>query len=106
MGKRRSSPLTPGALATPVDYLFTCEQWAAIVERLDLSPREAQIVRLLMTEATELAIGDVLHISGHTVHTHLERLYRKLGVSTRCGMLVRVFAAYQELFPSFPGRLQ
>jgi hypothetical protein len=31
------------------------------------------------------------------VHTHLERLYRKLGVTDRCQVVVRIFQQYVEL---------
>lgn len=79
--------------------LFTPEQWAVIAERLDLSPREAEITRMLLAEETERAIGAALRISEHTVHTHLERLHRKLGVCTRTGVLVSVFSAYLKAFP-------
>lgn len=36
-------------------------------------------------------------MSPHTVHTHLERLYKKLGVANRSRLIVRVFAEYVHL---------
>ena len=69
-------------------------RWCAIGEALRLSGRELQIVRCLFDDLTEAAIALELGISAHTVHTHLERLYRKLGVVSRCGAILRVFSEH------------
>lgn len=46
---------------------------------------------------TEASIADELGISSHTVHTYLVRLYRKLKVSNRCELLIRVFAEHLDV---------
>ncbi len=69
-------------------------EWALIAGALRLSPRELDVVQCIFDDHTEAAMARRLAISVHTVHTHLERLYRKLGVSTRCGAAIRVFAEY------------
>lgn len=72
--------------------------WLAIVQSLHLSEREAQVARLILTDDnTEGAIAVRLAISPHTVHTHLERLYRKLRVTSRCQVVTRMFQQYVEL---------
>jgi len=71
--------------------------WSAIASRLHLSGREAQVVRLILCDEAEGAIADQLGISVHTVHTHLERLYRKLNVTSRCQVVIRVFQEYVAL---------
>lgn len=43
-----------------------------------------------------------LDISTHTIHSHLERLYRKLGVTSRCGAVVRVVAEHFNRHPTKP----
>ena len=70
--------------------------WAAIGTSLRLSGRELQIVRCLIQAGldTDDEIGDVLGMSPHTVHTHLERLYKKIGVASRSHLILRVFAEY------------
>jgi DNA-binding CsgD family transcriptional regulator len=73
------------------------EKWEAISDRLRLSRREFEIVRCILDGSSEAAIARTLSISTHTVHTHLERLYRKLDVSNRSDLVVRVFAAYVTL---------
>jgi DNA-binding CsgD family transcriptional regulator len=55
---------------------------------LALSPRELEIARGVMADEKEMAIAVRLGISVHTVHTHLERIYRKMGVSSRVQLVV------------------
>jgi DNA-binding CsgD family transcriptional regulator len=71
------------------------DEWVAVARKLRLSTRERQIVKRLFDDDSEAVIADDLGISPHTVHTHLERLYHKLGVGSRCAVVVRVFAAYR-----------
>jgi hypothetical protein len=41
--------------------------------------------------------GGALGIPRHTVHTYLDRLYRKLGVNSRAQLISVLFAAYVEM---------
>ncbi len=65
-------------------------QWTQVAGRLSLSDRELEVVRGVFDDLKEAAIAARMNISNHTVHTHLERLYRKLGVNGRCSMVVAV----------------
>lgn len=49
----------------------------------DLTPREREVLALLMAGKSNPAIAGALSISERTVTTHLSRLYAKLDVSTR-----------------------
>ena len=72
--------------------------WLAIVRSLGLSEREEQVARrILVYDDSESNIAAALAISRHTVHTHLERLYRKLRVTSRCQVVTRMFREYVEL---------
>ncbi|HET8664942.1 MAG TPA: helix-turn-helix transcriptional regulator [Nocardioides sp.] len=53
------------------------------VDTTGLSGRELAVLQLLADGLTAEAIGHRLGISPRTVHSHLARLYRKLGVSDR-----------------------
>jgi predicted ATPase/DNA-binding CsgD family transcriptional regulator len=53
------------------------------LERYDLTPREAEVLRLLATGLTDREIAERLVISPRTVNTHLTSVYGKLGVSSR-----------------------
>lgn len=74
--------------------LLHAHVWQVVGGLLDLSPREAQIVRGIFEDKKELTIAGELGISRGTVHTYLERIYHKLSVSSRVGVVVRVFAEY------------
>jgi DNA-binding NarL/FixJ family response regulator len=52
-------------------------------QRAALTPRERDVMRLLMTGATNREISDQLGIGTETVKTLLSRSYEKLGVSRR-----------------------
>ncbi len=77
--------------------VLTISQWTAVGLSLRLSPRELQIAQSVFDDQKEAAIADDLGISAHTVHTHLERLYRKIGVHGRTTMAVRVLAEHLRL---------
>ena len=54
-----------------------------------LSPRELDVARLLVSGGTNAAIAEQLFLSPKTVARHLESAMRKLGVSTRTALAVR-----------------
>jgi len=65
-----------------------------IARQARLSPRELQIVRHILLDEKEQTIADRLGISVHTVHTHLKRIYGKLGVSSRVELILEIFRVY------------
>ena len=73
------------------------QAWTAIARRLRLSPREVQITQLIFQDSKELAIADGLGMSPHTVRTHMERLYRKLGVKSRVKLVLRITQTFLAL---------
>jgi len=73
--------------------------WEVIANSLRISDRELQIIQEIFDDRKESAIADDLTISVHTVHTHLERLYRKLGVSTRVGLILCILSEYFSSLP-------
>ncbi len=52
-----------------------------------LSPREAEVVRLIALGHTSAEIADLLGLSSRTVETQRARIYRKLGVTTRAELV-------------------
>ena len=48
-----------------------------------LTSREIEVLKYLMSENSISSIGQTLHISKNTMKTHLRNIYRKLGVSGR-----------------------
>lgn len=59
-----------------------------------ITAREMQVCRLLCgpDEPAVKALPDVLDLKLKTVQTHQYKLYRKLGVHTRTGMLLKAIA--------------
>jgi DNA-binding CsgD family transcriptional regulator len=88
----------------PPEFL-TESDWGAIVGILRLSEREGAIISSAMDGASETAIARILGISQHTVHTHLERLHRKLHVTTRPQLIARIFATYVDVVNDTAGTL-
>jgi DNA-binding NarL/FixJ family response regulator len=74
--------------------MFSEQAWAEIARSLRLSARELQIVRAVFDDQTEYAIAADLGISPHTVHTHFERLHRKLAITDRVQLVLRVTEAF------------
>ena len=73
---------------------ITAADWTRISASLRLSTRESEIARLALTDVSETTIADRLAISKHTVHSHIERLYRKLAIRSRSQLVVKLFEAY------------
>ena len=58
-----------------------------------LSPREEQIVRLAAQGHPNKVIAHELNISTWTVNTHVRRVFAKLNVSSKTGMVARYVEA-------------
>jgi DNA-binding NarL/FixJ family response regulator len=79
--------------------ILSSNAWRRIANSLRISDRELQIVQGIFDDQKELTIADDLRISVHTVHTHLQRLYRKLGVNTRAGLILCILSKYLSSLP-------
>lgn len=89
---------TASAQCGPADHRLVAPQtWTTVSEVLRLSPRELEVTHGIFDDQPERAIARRLGISTHTVHSHVERLYRKLDVNSRVQLVVRIMAELQEL---------
>ncbi len=77
--------------------MFSPHAWALIECSLGLSGRELQIVRGAFDDKTEVEIAADLHISPSTIHTHVERLHRKLAITDRTQLLLCVMQEFIAL---------
>lgn len=73
-----------------VHYTLTRSPPPLVRPEVSLSPREAEIVRLVAKGLPNKTIAAVLDISPWTVATHLRRVFSKLDVSCRAEMVARV----------------
>ncbi len=74
--------------------IIDTDSWISVGQALRLSRRELEIVQSVFDDRKEAAIGFDLGISPHTVNTHLQRVYRKVGVTSRAQLIVRVMAQH------------
>ena len=63
-----------------------------------LSPREEEVVELVVRGFTNRRISQTLFISEHTVQRHLSNIFEKVGVRTRKNLLKRLYL--ENLLPS------
>ena len=68
-----------------------------------LSPRELEVTRLVITGRSNRQIAEVLCLSPKTVDQHLSAAMRKLGVSSRTALAVHVQAAGADRRAAEPG---
>ena len=60
----------------------------ATVDTIQLTSRETEVLRLLGDGLSNRRIARTLAISDHTVRTHLQAIYRKLGAAHRTDALI------------------
>lgn len=72
-----------------IRYMLTCKPIVAETHT-HLSPREEEIVRLIIKGLSNKEIAAILEISQWTVATHLRRVFTKLDVCSRAEMVAKV----------------
>ncbi|MCW5554589.1 MAG: helix-turn-helix transcriptional regulator [Verrucomicrobiae bacterium] len=77
--------------------MFSEHAWQELARSLKFSMRELQIARGIFDDDSDVGIAHNLGISLHTVHTHVERLHRKLAVTNRRQLLLRVVQEFLTL---------
>ena len=77
--------------------MLSGQAWDGIARSLKLSTRELQILRDIFDDCTEFAIATDLGVSPHTIHTHCRRLYRKLAVTDRAMLMLRIIQEFIAL---------
>jgi DNA-binding CsgD family transcriptional regulator len=70
--------------------LLSDAAWAETAQSLKLSGRQLEIVRNIFDNHTEATIASNLRVSEHTIHSHLNRVFQKLRVTTRVQLVLRV----------------
>lgn len=55
----------------------------------ELTTREREVLALVAMGHTLAQIGKRLGVTRNTVHTHLKRVYQKLGISTRSQAVIQ-----------------
>jgi DNA-binding CsgD family transcriptional regulator len=78
--------------------------WRDLQVQAGLSDREVQVAILLLRSFTYGQISDAIGIGKATVRTYCLRLYRKLDVNGRTGLVLKLVLASGVLLLERPGR--
>jgi len=71
--------------------------WQEVANQLALPPQQIRIVELILRGQQDKEIASGLGLSFATVRTYLKRIFDRLEVSDRVGLVLRIFAMAQEL---------
>lgn len=82
---RGAAPISPAIARRILDQFRVHATFmsAGVDEGAVLTPREAEVLRLIGRGLTLAEAGRVLDLSSQTVATHVKKIYRKLGIATR-----------------------
>jgi DNA-binding NarL/FixJ family response regulator len=86
--------MKPAALGSAI---FSKRAWDEVAHSLRISQRELDVLRGMFDGLTESAMAGELRISLRTVHTHVERLHRKLRVSHQVALVLLVVVEFLKL---------
>lgn len=81
------SPMSPKVAASVVKMLAKLTK--PMAQPIALSPRESELLALLVEGLTAKEIADRLQVSIHTTSTHTRNLFTKLGVHSRAAAVAR-----------------
>ena len=70
--------------------LLSEHAWLEIASALEITKRELQIVQAVFDNQHETEIAKHFKISPHTVHMHMNRLFKKLTVKSRTELVLRI----------------
>lgn len=71
--------------------------WQAIIDELALPPQQIRVVELILRGQQDKEIALLLDLSFPTVRTYLKRIFDRVEVSDRVGLVLRIFAMAQKL---------
>jgi DNA-binding CsgD family transcriptional regulator len=77
--------------------VFTEDEWNKLVEKLNLSPQQAKLVRHLFGGLSDKQIAVKMKIALPTVRTHMGRLCTKYNVNSRSELLLFAFKHFREI---------
>ena len=76
--------------------IFSTEEWSGLRSVLSLSTRQEQILRCLFQDMSDAQIARELNIALPTVRTHMGRMFEKLGVDDRLGLVLFVISIFLQ----------
>jgi DNA-binding CsgD family transcriptional regulator len=73
--------------------LFDASSWQCAASQLGLTPNDMALLPQLLRGLSEKETAILLSIKRRTLHARIERLHRRLGVQTRCELILVVVGA-------------
>lgn len=86
----------PTSTAVVLEPAPAAEVAALVIAAYELSPREADITRLIAAGLPTRDMADRLHLSPHTVRDHVKVIFDKVGVTSRGELVAKLFTEYAE----------
>ncbi len=78
------------------EEIFSAAEMDRLLEELNLSPKQADIIRCLFTGCSDKQIASRMQIQMPTVRTHISRLFQKFDVDDREGLILHVFSHFRS----------
>jgi len=82
-------------ISTSDSEVFSEHEWVELVDRLALSPRQAQVIQRVLSGRSDKQIARDLQMAVPTVRTHLSRAFSRFGVQDRTELVLHVFRQFR-----------
>jgi DNA-binding CsgD family transcriptional regulator len=98
VGSRKAKPwyLLP---ENPAEGLLTAEEWIAIGSTFGLTGRELNVAILIFEDKTRASIARKLSRSPGGIRKRVDKVFKKMNVKGKLGLVQRVWRGYRTLFP-------
>lgn len=102
MRPRPNTSESPDSTAS-LSAILNTEKWSAVAKELRLTPRQADVVRLVLQAKQNKEIAATLGLQTSTVRMHLRYTFVRLGVTDRMELALRILPLlYGQSFPCDP----
>jgi DNA-binding NarL/FixJ family response regulator len=94
---RPDSAANSAAATNPGIDLFTPADWERLARELKLTPREFSVAMLIFEGRTRYQIARTLGCAAGTVRVYIDRLFAKLNVRDRVGLVLRLVSVHFQM---------
>jgi DNA-binding NarL/FixJ family response regulator len=76
--------------------LFTEGEWTIVVKSMRFSPRQSEVVKLVLQGMRDKQVALALGLRVTTVRMHLRHIFARLNVADRMELALRIFAVIRD----------